>query len=166
MTIRWIALITTLALASGCGVDNTLSGSLSESISLEANQTIIARNAEALQVTYLVNRDVFVDVVIRLSVSLKGVAVKPGAKIDLAGEYEPGHPRAVVSHAPGGEPTRVLPRIKRGDLSIASGGEIGKPMRGDFSVLFETEGGDFGGGRTLSGIFAGDVADAGFGPLP
>ena len=59
---------------------------------------------------------------------------------------------------------RSLPRIKRGDLVITEGGKIGEKMKGNFSVLFEQEGGDVGFGRTLVGTFSTrESIDAGFG---
>ncbi len=152
-------------LLGACGPSTSLSGSVSELFSLDVSRVEIFENAEALQLNYLANRGVSLDVVVRLGVSLKDVVLKPGAKVSLAGEYEPGHPRATVSHQPGGEPLRLLPRVKRGDLHISSGGAVGEPISGDFSLLFDTDGGDLGQGRTLSGTFTGEALDAGFGPL-
>ncbi len=180
-------LVFVLALAAaavaGCGPENTLGGSLSEVFPLDVSRIEVYRNEEALQVTYYRNRNVFLDVVARVSVALKqcdagvdldGGAVtscsyidpKPGTRIDLSGEYEPGHPRTTVAHAPGGEPVRLLPRVKRGDMNISAGGPPETVTRGNFSVLFEAEGGDLGFGRTLYGNFAGLAVDGGFGPLP
>jgi hypothetical protein len=56
--------------------------------------------------------------------------------------------------------------VKRGDITITQGGQVGTLTRGNFSMSFEAEGGDIGGGRTLVGSFAGTAADAGFGELP
>jgi hypothetical protein len=150
----------------GCGPDNLLSGSLSEVFPLDVSRSEVARNDEAIQVTYYMNRGAAVDIVAKISVSLKGVTVKHGVPIQLAGEYEPGHPRCVVSHVPGGEGVRMLPRVKRGDFVISAGGAPGQATRGNFSMLFDAQGGDLGNGRTFSGNFSGQAADAGFGPLP
>ncbi|MBL9037510.1 MAG: hypothetical protein JNG84_03240 [Archangium sp.] len=148
----------------GCGGDNALGGSLGEVISLEVSRSDVYRNDEALQVTYYRNRGVFYDVVVRVSVALKDVELKPGVRIPLEGEYEPGHQRTSVATAPGGEPVRVLPNVKKGDMVITSGGVAGGVTRGNFSMLFEGEGGDLGFNRTLSGNFAAMTVDAGFEP--
>ena len=164
----------------GCGPDAALSGSLGVVFPLDISSIAIAQNEEALQITYLRNRNVFLDVVVRVSVALSDVTtledggvsithrdLKPGMRIDLAGEYMDGHPRAVVAHAPGGEPVRVFPRVQRGDMHISSGGNPEEITRGNFSVLFENQGGDLGFGRTLTGDFSAMTIDAGFGdPVP
>ena len=50
------------------------------------------------------------------------------------------------------------------DIVITEGGKIGEAMKGNFSMLFEQEGGDVGFGRTLVGTFAvKQSVDAGFG---
>lgn len=158
-------------------LDNSLGGSVSEVFPLDISGTELRRNDQALQVTYFRNRGVFLDVVARISVSLEidGVSEDGGVKylvparatgIEVVGDYADGHPRCVVTHAPGGEPVRNLPRIKRGDFVIATGGGIGEVTSGNFSVLFEQEGGDLGFGRTLYGNFKGEMLDAGFGELP
>ena len=160
---------------SSCLVDNSLGGSLGEVFPLDLSRVEVHQNYEALQVTYYRNRGVFLDVVVRVSVSLQdeGVAadggiptlpLKPGTRIELQGDSPTGQERCAVTTAPGGEPTRNMPRIKNGDLIITEGGEIGAPIKGNFSMLFEQEGGDVGFGRTLYGRFASkESIDAGFG---
>lgn len=166
-----------LALSS-CGADNSLSGSLSEIFPLDISRVEVAQNDEAMQVTYFRNRGVFLDVVVRVSVSLQDegvapdggvptIALKAGKKLELQGESPTGSLRCAVSHAPGGEPVRSLPRVKKGDLVITQGGTIGEKMAGNFSMLFEQEGGDVGFGRTLVGTFSVEQSlDAGFGDPP
>jgi hypothetical protein len=155
------------ALASGaCGPDNGLSGSVSEVFPLDVSRVEVARNAEALQVTYFLNRGLFLDVVARVSVLVEDVVVKPGLELALAGASDAGVLRCVVVHAPGGEPVRTLPLVKRGQLDLSQGGQAGELTRGSFSIAFEQTGGDLGGGRTLDGTFLGLATDAGFGPLP
>ncbi|MGV3624736.1 MAG: hypothetical protein ACO1OB_28205 [Archangium sp.] len=172
--MKKLALLFVLA---SCGLDNSLGGSLSEVFPLEISTVEVARNEEAMQVTYFRNRGVFLDVVARVSVSLQidgvledggvpHVAPEPGTKIEVVGDYAPGNPRCAVTTAPGGEPVRNLPRIQRGDFTITSGGDYGEDTAGNFSVLFEQEGGDVGFGRTLFGTFRGELRDAGFGELP
>jgi hypothetical protein len=181
--MRQRLLFAALAAFTACGADNILSGSLSEVFPLDVSKVDIAQNAEAFQVTYLRNRGVFLDVVVRVSVSLASgtledggveyLELKPGSRVALQGEYRPGSPRTAVTHAPGGEPVRNLPRVKMGDLVITEavsrdlpdGGTVTR-VRGNFSMRFESEGGDVGFGRTLAGNFFGDVSDAGFGELP
>jgi hypothetical protein len=171
---QWAVLAAGLC-ASSCLVDNSLGGSLSEVFPLDLSRVEVAQNHEALQVTYFRNRGVFLDVVVRVSVSLQdeGVApdggiptlvLKPGTTIKLQGDSPTGQQRCAVNNAPGGEPTRSMPRVKNGDLVITEGGEIGQPIKGNFSMLFEQEGGDVGFGRTLFGRFASNESlDAGFG---
>lgn len=160
-----LACAASLALLCGCG-DNLLGGSVGEIFPLDVSRVDVYRNDEALQITYTFNRGVFLDVVVRLSVYIADKTLKPGAVIDLAGEYAQGHPRTTVAHAPGGEPVRLLPPVHKGDLHIISGGDPGVVTRGDFSMVFEGQGGDLGFGRTLTGGFAAQTVDAGFGPLP
>lgn len=164
----WLAAaVTALALsASGCGGENSLGGSVSELFPLEVSRVEVQRNDEAFQVSYYRNRGADVDLVLRLSVALQGVELKPDGKpIDLSGEYAPGHPRATLVHLAGGEPARTLPRIHEGDLRLSAGGAPEEETRGSFSVSFEQEG-DYGAGRTAYGNFAGLAQDAGFGDPP
>ncbi len=171
------ALVVVALVLSSCGLDNSLGGSLSEVFPLDLSTVVVQQNPEAMQITYLRNRGVFLDVVVRVSVSMAtdgvsadgGVAsldLKPGARIALRGAAPTGVERCAVTHAPGGEPVRNLPRIKKGDLFITQGGTIGEVTKGNFSMLFEQEGGDVGFGRTLTGTFAAMTLDAGFGELP
>jgi hypothetical protein len=153
-------------LVSGCGADALLTGSMQEVFPLDVSYAEVYRNSEGLQVTYYRNRNVFLDVVARISVYVNDLTVKPGAHIKLDGEYTPGHLRTTVAHAPGGEPVRLLPPLKRGDLTITGGGEPETRTSGDFSMLFDSVGGDLGYGRTLNGSFSAMAKDAGFGPLP
>jgi hypothetical protein len=152
--------------ALACAPDNGLSGSMSEVFPLEVSRVELKRNEEAIQVTYLRNRGVFLDVVARVSVALKSIKVVPNVGFAIDGEYEANHPRAIVTHAPGGEPIRLLPPIERGELVIQEGGGVDQVTRGSFSILFKKEGGEVGFGRTLNGTFFGKALDAGFGPLP
>jgi hypothetical protein len=168
MTQRLLKLgvLVTLPLLA-CGGDNVLSGSLSEVFALDVSRTEVRRNDNALQFTYLRNRGVFLDVVVRVAVAIDDVEMKPGVRIDLAGTTDAGVLRTTVVHAPGGEPVRNLPIVKRGDMIIYEGGNIDEMTKGNFSMLFESEGGDLGQGRTLVGRFAGEAKDAGYGePCP
>ena len=166
MNVWRVAVALAVLGSAGCGPETSLSGSLSEVFPLEVSRVEVHRNDEAFQVTYFYNRNVFLDVVVRLAVSTQGVDLSPGKKIPLEGEYAPGHPRASISHAPGGEPVRLLPTIKKGDLTLSGGGLPGQLTSGSFSVAFESTGGDLGQGRTLTGRFSSKALDAGFGPLP
>lgn len=159
------AFAASVALVAGCA-ENILSGSVGELFSLQVSKVSIHKNDEALQIAYLQNRGTEVDVVVRLSVALEGVQLAPGKRIPLEGEYAPGHLRTTVVHAPGGEPVRRLPPVKKGDLVLSEGGEAWQQTSGNFSMSFEAEGGDLGGGRTLAGQFSGVAVDAGFGLLP
>jgi hypothetical protein len=150
-----------------CGGDNVLSGSISEIFDLSVSRMEVRRNDQALQVTYLRNRGVFLDVVARVAISLDGVELKKGTQINLAGMTDGGTLRTSVVHAPGGEPVRNLPEITRGDMIVIEGGAIGETTRGNFSMLFSSNGGDLGQGRTLVGSFGGMTLDAGYGePCP
>lgn len=166
---RWWLVLPVLM--AGCGPEtNSLSGSLGVVFPLDVSGVNIYQNEEALQITYLRNRSTFLDVVVRISVSLKDIDLKPGTRIDLAGEYEPLHPRTTVAHAPGGEPIRLLPLVHRGDMTVSTvtkfdpDGGLGRgATSGTFGILFENEGGDLGYGRTLNGTFSAVGIDAGFG---
>ncbi len=181
--MRRLALLALLC--AGCAPDNQLSGSVSELFPLDVSRVTVFRNQEAMKVEYLSNRGIFLDVVIELTVNLTGVDTKDGAKIDLAGEYAPSHQRAEVEHAPGGEPTRILPNVKKGDLKIDHLGigpvcqyDAGLPdggipctppdtSSGNFSILFAEDGsGDIGAGRTLVGTFSAPTIDGGYNDRP
>lgn len=149
--------------ASGCGADNALGGSVSELFSLEVSRVEVLRNADALQVSYLRNRGAEVDLVARLTVALEGLSLAPSEKVDLAGEYAPGHLRTTVVHISGGEPARVFPPVKQGDMTLSEGGGVGEATRGEFSLSFE-QNGEYGSGRTLFGTFRAQAQDAGFDP--
>lgn len=150
-------------LASGCASDNSLSGSVSELFPLDVSRVEVRRNTEAFQVSYYSTRGEDIDLVVRVTVATQGVDIQPGRKIDLAGEYQPGHLRTTVIHLAWGEPVRNLPPVKSGDLVVSSGGNPGDATRGNFSMSFD-QGGDIGAGRTLSGTFASTALDGGFGP--
>jgi hypothetical protein len=164
--LAWLALLSVCWAAVACAPDNSLSGSLGEVFPLEVSRVDIARNDEALQVTYYRNRGVFLDVVARVSVLMSDVSVVMNAPVPLQGEADGGVLRCVVTHAPGGEPVRTLPHVKRGDLVLTHGGHAGELTAGTFSMSFEAEGGDLGYGRTLGGTFSAMASDAGFGELP
>jgi hypothetical protein len=164
MRIRGWALAA--AALAACGGDNSLSGSMSEVFPLDVSRVEVARNNEAFQVTYFNNRDLFLDVVARVSVLVEDVDVKAGLVLPLQGASDAGVLRCVVAHAPGGEAVVELPPVERGTLEIAEGGSPGQETRGRFSILFASSGGDLGYGRTLNGNFLGVAVDAGFGPLP
>ena len=160
---RFGLLFAAVATFVGCGPgDNELGGSISELFPLEVSRVDVLRNEHALQISYYRNHGAEVDLVLRLTVALQDLEVKPGAKLDLAGEYAPGHPRTTVVHIGSGEPTRHFPRVQHGDLTIDEGGNVGEPTRGDFSLSFE-QSGEFGSGRTAFGGFNGTAQDAGFG---
>ncbi len=168
--------LATILVMSACTPDNTLGGSLGEVIDLTVTEVIAYRNTEALQLIYTRNRGVFLDIVIRVTISLQTqaedgtittVEPEPGSRILLQGDWRAGNPRTTVAHAPGGEPIRNLPRIRSGDLQISRGGMSGGLTSGSFSMRFEDTGGDIGFGRTLNSNFvANQTRDAGFGELP
>ena len=172
---RALVLAVMLAL-SACTPDHALGGGLGEVIDLTVTEVIAYRNTEALQLIYTRNRGVFLDIVIRVTISLQTqaedgsittVEPEPGSRILLQGDWRAGNPRTTVAHAPGGEPIRNLPRIRSGDLQISRGGMSGGLTSGSFSMRFEDTGGDNGFGRTLNSNFvANQTRDAGFGELP
>lgn len=174
--MKRVLLFAMLSGVAGCTPENALGGSLGEVIDLTVTEVVAYRNSEALQLIFTRNRGVFLDIVIRVTVSLQTAAEdgtvtaiepEPGSRIVLQGDWRPGNPRTTVAHAPGGEPTRNLPRIRSGDLQISRGGKSGGLTSGSFSMRFEDTGGDIGFGRTLNSNFvANQTRDAGFGPLP
>jgi hypothetical protein len=152
---------------TSCGADNSLGGSVSELFPLTVSTVDVLRNDFAVQVTYYANRGTFLDVVARIVVSTKDIDLRPGVRIPLEGEGEPGHQRTSVAHAPGGEAVRAFPNVKKGDMVINELGLEGRPSKGNFSLVFESVGGDLGQGRTLTGTFSvPKTKDAGFGALP
>jgi hypothetical protein len=148
-------------LAAGCAGDNSLGGSVSELFPLDVSRVEVRRNPEALQVSYYNNRGEDIDLVVRVTVATQGLEIRPGKKIDLAGEYQPGHQRTSAIHLAWGEPVRNLPPVKTGDLVVSSGGNPGEGTRGNFSMSFD-QGGDLGAGRTLYGSFSTTALDGGF----
>src|SRR5207244_6493091 len=140
--------------------ENSLGGSMSEVFPLEVSAVEVYKNDEAIQITYLRNRNIYLDIVARVTVALKlpdggtssvdGGSLRPlvpGTVIDLAGDYELGHPIATVVHAPGGEPVRLLPPVQKGDFHLSGGGVPGTLTSGAFSMVFKDQGGDIGFGR-------------------
>lgn len=156
-----VGLATVAALA--CGGENSLGGSVDALFPLQVSRVEIRRNEEAFQVSYFNNRGHELDLVAQLTVALAGVDFRPGAKVDLSGEYDVGHPRATVVHAAGGEAPRLMPAIKKGDLVVDQGGAPDEVTRGNFSLGF-FQGSEYGAGRTLYGNFVGRALDAGFDP--
>lgn len=173
---RALPALLAMSMVSACTPENALGGSLGEVIDLTVTEVIAYRNPEALQLIYTRNRGVFLDIVIRVTISLQTqsddgtvTAIEPeaGTRLVLHGDWRPGNPRTTVAHAPGGEPTRNLPRLRAGDLVISRGGQSGALTSGSFSMRFEEAGGDIGFGRTLNSNFtANQTRDAGFGELP
>ncbi|WP_224242059.1 hypothetical protein [Hyalangium gracile] len=149
----------------GCGGANSLSGSVEELFSLEVSRVEVLRNAEALQVSYYRNNGLDVDLVVRLTLATEGLDLKPGAKVNLAGNTPSGVARATVVHLAAGEPARVFAPVERGDLVLDEGGGIDQPTRGNFSLSFQ-RGEAYGAGRSLEGRFSSTAMDAGFGPEP
>ncbi|XXF79380.1 hypothetical protein P2318_06405 [Myxococcaceae bacterium GXIMD 01537] len=149
----------------GCGQANSLSGSASELFTLEVSRVEVRRNNQAFQVSYYRNDGPAVDLVARLTVDTEGLELKPGQKVDLAGDTPSGHARATVVHLAAGEPARVFARVDKGDLVLDSGGAPGEETSGDFSLSFQ-KGPDYGAGRTLVGTFSVKAEDASFGPEP
>lgn len=148
--------------AAGCMPENSLWGSASELFPLTVSRVEVRRNVEAFQVSYYNNRNADIDLVARVTVALEGIDLQDGQTIPLEGTTESGVERVSVVHLAGGEPTRVLPPIKRGQLNLKSGAAGDVPARGDFSILFEDDG-SYGSGRNLDGTFSAAVQDAGFG---
>jgi hypothetical protein len=156
---RSLAAVALLGLLGSCGKGN-LSGSVGQFFSLDNNREEILRDDDAFQVTFYRDTATQIDVVARITVVTTGFDFQPGHTFDLSGEYAPGHPRAVVTHAAGGEPSRALPAIKHGALSLDSGGQPGQRTTGTFNVSFEEQGGDFGQGTNLDASFDATTRDA------
>jgi hypothetical protein len=151
-----------------CGGNAELSGSVSEIFDIDnISRVEVRRNDQALQLTYLRNRGVFLDVVVRVAVDVSDVDLKANTHLNLADVMDGGTLRTSVVHAPGGEPVRNLPEVSRGDMIVIQGGHVDEQTNGTFSMLFKGEGGDLAQGRTLVGSFAGVAKDAGYGePCP
>jgi len=141
-----------LVLLASCGASE-LSGSVGHYFSLDFTREEILRGPDALQITYYRDTETQVEVVARLTVVTRGFDFTAGHSFDLSGEYAPGHPRAVVTHAAGNEPSRALPALRHGTLTLKAGGAPGEATRGSFSLSFQDQGGDFGQGTNLSGKF-------------
>ena len=157
-----LVLIGSLAVLA-CGGENSLGGSVDALFPLQVSFVEICRNSEAFQVGYYNNRGHNIDLVAQFTVALYGIDLQPGKSIDLSGEYDAGHPRAVVVHAAADEAPRVMPDIKQGDVVITQGGNPYEKTVGNFSVGF-VQGSEYGAGRTIYGNFSGIALDAGFDP--
>ncbi len=158
---RWPLLLAAVG-AVGCGGANSLSGSVEELFSLEVSRVEVLRNAEALQVSYYRNNGLDVDLVARVTVATEGLELKPGTKVDLAGNTASGVARTTVVHLAAGEPARLFAPVDKGDLQLDEGGGIDQPTRGNFSMSFQ-RGDGYGAGRSLEGRFSATAMDAGFG---
>jgi len=150
-----------VAIAAGCMGDNSLGGSMSEVFPLDVSRVDILRNDDGFQISYYNNNGNDIDLVARISIALYGLDFQAGKDFPLQGEYDAGHQRAAVLHLAAGEPPRPLPDISLGDLALESGGNVGQPTQGNFSMSFVNDG-SYGSGRTLYGNFSGTAQDAGF----
>ncbi len=139
---------------AGCQ-DDALSGSISEALDLSFSSMQVLMSDKALQIDYL--RSEGQEVVIRLTVVTDGVDLSK--TVQLGGEYATGHPRTSLSRAVDGEPVMVLPPVAKGTLDLGQVPQVGKSVSGSFGLSFG-QGGDIGGGRTLSGQFSGTVQGA------
>lgn len=170
--MKRLVFLTALSALVGCGNENQLGGSVGELFPLNVSKVDVLRNDYAFQVIYYSNHDTFLDVVARITVSTLEtdggfMDLKPGMTLKLQGEYAPGHQRTSVAHVPGGEAVRNFPDVKLGDLKLDEIGLENLPSKGNFSMLFDSVGGDIGQGRTLTGSFSVPrTKDAGYGPLP
>ena len=149
----------------GCGGPNSLSGSVDELFSLEVSRVEVLRNAEALQVSYYRNNGLDVDLVARLSVATEGLELKPGAKVNLAGQHGLGVARATVVHLAAGEPARVFAPVDKGDLQIDEGGARGPAHARQLLALVPARGGVRRGAQPGGPLLLAAL-DAGFGPEP
>jgi hypothetical protein len=161
--VKWFLAALCFAL-SGCNAENWLGGSVSDLFPLTVSHVDVLRNDEALQLSYYNNNGADIDLVARVTVALAGINLKPGTKIKLEGEYEPGHQRTTVSHMGGGEPERLLAPVKQGLLTLDAGGNPDEKTRGSFNMLFQP-GDAYAAGRDLSGGFNSVALDAGFDPI-
>ncbi len=146
-----------LALAACGGGEATLEGSISEAFDLSFSSIDLRRNDKAFQVTYL--RSNGNETVMRITVVLIGIELRPGEEVSLSGEYDTGHPRCVVSRAVTGEPLRTLPDVDNGNFSVDNEAMPAQNTAGSFFIRFG-EGGDVGSGRTVNGVFKGKVVEA------
>src|SRR5262249_31612659 len=150
-----------LGVSGGCGPANGLSGSLSEVFPLDISRVETVRNTEAFQVSYYANHETSIDLVVQVTVAIADLNVQSGSKIQLDGEYRPGHQRTTVVHMAAGEPLRQLPPVRGGDMEFSQLGNPGQNTRGNFSMSCGS-GGDLGDGRNLSGSFSSTLKDGGF----
>ena len=162
--MRATALALLLLLATGCGLENSLGGSVSSLFPLTVARVDVLRNDEAIQISYFNNNGADIDLVARVTVALTGVELVPGARIPLEGEYDVGHPRTTVGHQRAGEPERLMAPVQRGLLILDSGGNPDERTRGSFNMLFQT-GDQYAAGRDLTGTFSAVAKDAGFDPI-
>lgn len=151
-----------VAAVAGCMGDNSLGGSMSEVFSLDVSRVDILRNDDGFQVSYYNNNGNDIDLVARVSIALYGLDFQAGRDFKLQGEYDAGHQRTAVLHLAAGEPPRPLPNVSLGDLQLETGGNVGQPTKGNFSMSFVNDG-SYGSGRTLYGNFSGQAQDAGYG---
>ena len=82
----WLVLAGLAVSLSSCLLENSLGGSLGEVFPLDLSTVDVHQNEEALQVTYFRNRGVFLDVVVRVSISLQddGVSADGGVQRSAA----------------------------------------------------------------------------------
>lgn len=141
-------------LASACGQPpNSLSGSVGEVFALEVSSVTAIRNEEALQLTYLRNRERELDIVLRVVVALgPEESLVEGGRLPLEGSSPQGYRRVTLLHVPGGEPARELGEVEDGELRVSGGGELGERLEGDFSARFP-EGEGLTAGRNVFGTF-------------
>lgn len=146
-----------------CGASNTLSGSLSQNVSLAFQSVTIQQTGTTVAVSYLnpVAGTSGEDIVIDIVADTTGVNLAHGGTLNLTDMLAGGVLRGSVTRAVSGDDRRTFPPLVRGSLIFAENPTIGAKVTGNFSILFEQEqSGDLGAGETVFGTFAGTVTNA------
>jgi hypothetical protein len=155
------AALVAACLACGQG-ENSLTGSLSEVFDLDVSTVHVLRNDDALVVSYEHNAGRDIDLVLRFTLALDQLPLKPGRRVNLAGYTDGGTLRSTFLHNAAGEPARPLSSVSIGEFTLDKGGNPGEDTKGSFSASFVSDG-DYGSGRAVSGTFHATALDGGYG---
>lgn len=150
------------ALLTACSPANTLQGSLEDEVSLSFKSVQVQETGSTVSLSYMnpVAGTSGQDIVLEIVASTAGLDLTNGGTLNLLDVLPDGSLRGSVTRAVANDSRRDFPPLVRGSLVFADNPTIGAKVTGTFSLLFSSQGGDLGAGRTVFGNFAATVQNA------
>ncbi len=148
-----LAALSLLAVLAGCGGEEYgLSGSLLEVLDVTHERVELQLTDQNLSLRFLRPRGTGEDIVLKVSVITTGLAIEPGAEIDLASPAPAGGQRAKVTRHVFEDPVKELPDLQRGKLLLSADPFTRDTVTGTMSATF-VQGHQVGAGRAVYGSF-------------